>query len=132
MIVRNHTEYPATEVRRLIELGYGRGRRPRRVVVYEKHDARDSELGFTPFDSHQATEFWLDPPGRYPQVDAHSWRDQLRQSAAHEAYHFRHSGRCESGHCPNQEVPAEREARKVAGLSRRSRRWFAGLPWIPH
>ncbi len=107
MIVENHTPYPDAEVARIVVQGYGRGPRPQRVMVGYRTLPNDTRLGFTPFDHRRPTWLWVEPPARYPQPGARSWREELFLSAAHEAYHYRDRGPCPAGRC---EVAAERAA----------------------
>lgn len=105
MIVVNKTPYPSAEVERLVRRAMGgRGRDPGTVLVRYRELPSDSREGFTPFDHSEPTDLWVEPPYRYPQPGARTWRHELFLSAAHEAGHTRHKGRCVGNRC---EVLAE-------------------------
>ncbi len=110
MKVVNETPYPDGEVRKLVRSGMGRVQ-PNEVDVHYRRSPKDDRLGFTPFDHSQPVDIWVEPPGRYPQPGARSWRDEVHQTAAHEAYHYTHPH-------GGSERAAETRAKAAAGQAR--------------
>lgn len=100
MRVINRTPYPDAEVERLVRRGMAESTwDPATVVVMYRELPRDTREGFTPFDRSKPTELWVEPPYRYPQPGARTWRHELFLSAAHEAGHTRHPGPCPHNVC---------------------------------
>jgi hypothetical protein len=99
--VVNRSIYPTQLVTQLVE-GEMRGskRHPPTVVVTMRADNANT-LGFTPFDRSQPIDIYLGH--HYPQAGARTWEEELRLSAAHEDWHFRHPhDPCPDGRCERQ------------------------------
>jgi len=119
--VDNRTRYPTAEVRAIIQrCMVGRRAKPPRVIVLPQRNPA-GDLAFTPFDSAQPIRIWLDPPSRYPQVGARTWKEQLAKSAGHEDWHFQHpTEECRGGSCERRaERHGTRQYRRRAGRMRR-------------
>jgi hypothetical protein len=90
MQIQNRSSHPTREVERIVRRGYGAGPTPRRVIIHERVSRSDNREGWTPFDSSQPSELWIEPSSRYPEPgNARTWQQELFESAAHEAAHFR-------------------------------------------
>ena len=93
MIVDNRSSHPGAEVTRIVRRGYGRGSLPARVIVHERSSRSDDREGWTPNDHSLPSELWVEPSSRYPEPgNARTWQQELFESAAHEADHFRRPG----------------------------------------
>lgn len=123
MQITNRSTHPSAEVERLVRQAYGTGRAPARLIVHERSDPNDDREGFTPFDRNEPTDLWIEPANRYPQPgNARTWQQELFESAAHEAYHFRNPDRaCPKGSCDRRAEHYARQRYASAGAFRRKR-----------
>jgi hypothetical protein len=123
MRVINRTPwYGDAEVRRIVASNFrGEPGRPVTIIVSGRTLPSDTREGFTPFDRRLPVELWVEPPYRYPEPGARSWREELALSAAHESWHWHHPDRaCPDGICERR---AERYAHaEYRRLQRRRRR----------
>jgi len=119
MIIENKTPYPDAEVAKIVRSAAAaspHGPKPQLVVVRYRTLPADTRLGFTPYDHRYPMELWVEPPDRYPQPGARSWREELTLSTLHEMNHYRHKD-CHGQRC---EAAAENYAQKER---RRLRAW---------
>ena len=99
-VIDNQTPYPDAEVRAIVTRGMNAsaGPKPAKVRVLYRTSRTDTRLGFTPYDRSRPMDIWIEPPDRYPQAGARSWRDELLTTTLHEMNHYRNPG-CRGDAC---------------------------------